>query len=274
MLSIALMIMLAGVRPPHPADVAGLFKADDYPQSAVEANEQGVTKVRASIALDGTPTGCRIVKSSRSASLDAATCQILMQRGRFMETAKLHHGKPFQIEWSVGWKMSQADPRPFDVDMDRVIYTLEDGRITGCRSEVAAWRPAYPAACDDFRNVADADIASLPKERAVPGRDYVLESMMIPGDHRWDNDLGKSEFNEVMGQDSVVLTINAEGMVVNCEKGENELRTAAEMTQWCEATRVERFAPLEAAADNRNPRKITRIGVAYFRPAEMPSTRQ
>lgn len=60
MLAFAMMIMLLGPQPPHPADVAGLFKADDYPQAAVEANEQGTTTVRTSVAADGTPTACRL----------------------------------------------------------------------------------------------------------------------------------------------------------------------------------------------------------------------
>ena len=274
MLLIALMIMLAGVQPPHLADMAGMFKADDYPQAAVDANEQGKATVRANVAPDGTPTGCRIVKSSRSASLDGATCQIVMQRGRFIETAKRHRGKSFQIEWSIGWKLADADPTPFDVDMDRTIYTLSDGKITGCRSEVVSWRAAYPEACDVYRKVADADIALIPDERVLPGREYVLESITVPGDHRWDNNLGKGDGDDLVYRASIVLTVEANGKVAACENGETQFRSAAEMKSWCEKLKAERFAPLEAGADRRNPRKLTRVAAAYFRTVEALSIRE
>ena len=270
----ALMIMLFGVQPPHPADRVGLFKAEDYPRAAAEANEQGVTKVRASVAPDGAPTGCQIVISSRSASLDGATCQIVMQRGRFIESAKLHRGKPLQIEWSVGWQLADADPTPFEVDMDRTIYTLSDGKITGCRSEVVSWRAAYPEACDVYRKVADADIALIPDERVLPGREYVFESITIPGDHRWDNNLGKGDGDDLVYRSSIVLTVEANGKVAACENGETQFRSAAEIKSWCERLKAERFAPLEAGADRRNPRKLTRVAAAYFRTVEALSIRE
>ena len=106
MVSIALILLPAGVGPPQQADMAGLFNEDDYPQAAAEANEQGETRVRTRVGADGMPTDCLVIKSSRSALLDSITCKIVLQRGRFIETAKLHEGKPFQIEMPVRWALA------------------------------------------------------------------------------------------------------------------------------------------------------------------------
>ncbi|WP_395000998.1 energy transducer TonB [Sphingomonas sp.] len=61
----------------------GLFSSEDYPNSALSANEQGTTAVQLTIGTDGRVSGCNITSSSGSSSLDNATCNILRRRARF-----------------------------------------------------------------------------------------------------------------------------------------------------------------------------------------------
>lgn len=63
--------------------LVGLFSSEDYPNSALSANQQGTTAVRLTIGADGRVAGCDITSSSGSSSLDSATCNILRRRARF-----------------------------------------------------------------------------------------------------------------------------------------------------------------------------------------------
>jgi len=63
--------------------LTGLFTAEDYPADAADRNEQGTTQVRLSIDAQGKVAGCAVTKSSGSASLDSATCRIIIARARF-----------------------------------------------------------------------------------------------------------------------------------------------------------------------------------------------
>lgn len=63
--------------------LVGLFSSEDYPNSALSANQQGTTAVRLTIGTDGRVAGCDITSSSGSSSLDSATCNILRRRARF-----------------------------------------------------------------------------------------------------------------------------------------------------------------------------------------------
>jgi protein TonB len=60
-----------------------LFTSDDYPVDALRRNEQGTVATRLRIDSNGRVSGCTIVASSGSRSLDDATCKILTERARF-----------------------------------------------------------------------------------------------------------------------------------------------------------------------------------------------
>lgn len=71
----------------QPAQARGnlnaLFSTDDYPASALRNEEQGTTGVRLTIGPDGRVADCSVTSSSGSASLDAATCNIIRRRARY-----------------------------------------------------------------------------------------------------------------------------------------------------------------------------------------------
>jgi periplasmic protein TonB len=71
--------------PPRSAtgDLQGLFRGDDYPQSAIRFDEQGSVTVRLTVGPNGRVSDCNVTSSSGSRALDSATCRILQSRARF-----------------------------------------------------------------------------------------------------------------------------------------------------------------------------------------------
>lgn len=64
-------------------DPATWFTTDDYPAEALRKDEQGLVVIRYRVALDGRVDQCTVVTPSASASLNAASCNILRERARF-----------------------------------------------------------------------------------------------------------------------------------------------------------------------------------------------
>lgn len=56
---------------------------NDYPQSAIRSEAEGVVKFRVSVGTNGRVTGCEVTGSSGTEALDQAACVKLMLRGRF-----------------------------------------------------------------------------------------------------------------------------------------------------------------------------------------------
>ena len=81
--------------PPRSAtgDLQGLFRSDDYPQSAIIAEEQGSVTVRITVGTNGRVANCSVTSPSGSSALDRATCRILQSRARFTP-ARDNHGNP------------------------------------------------------------------------------------------------------------------------------------------------------------------------------------
>ncbi|HEY5721435.1 MAG TPA: energy transducer TonB [Allosphingosinicella sp.] len=65
------------------ANLGSLISNDDYPASALRAEEEGVTGFRLSVGANGRVTNCTVTSSSGSSALDAATCRLLTSRARF-----------------------------------------------------------------------------------------------------------------------------------------------------------------------------------------------
>jgi TonB family protein len=93
------------------ANLASLFSDKDYPAEALRNEEEGIVAFRLAVGADGKPTQCSITATSGSASLDDATCRILMERARFTP-ARDAQGKPTTDEVSgrINWKMVEDAP--------------------------------------------------------------------------------------------------------------------------------------------------------------------
>jgi periplasmic protein TonB len=88
------------------ADMLPITNAD-YPTAALRAREQGRVHVFLHITDLGRVDRCTVTRSSGSASLDAASCRLLLERGRF-EPALDHASRPVAwhkamvVTWSLG----------------------------------------------------------------------------------------------------------------------------------------------------------------------------
>lgn len=88
----------AGAERSH-GKLASLFSADDYPVDAQMRGEQGTVGVRIQIDPEGKVSGCDVVQSSGSQSLDTTTCKILQERARF-SPARDENGTPVSDTYS------------------------------------------------------------------------------------------------------------------------------------------------------------------------------
>lgn len=94
-----------------PLTSPGTWFADiDYPADAVSARIEGTTVFRLEIDSAGIPQRCIIVTSSGSASLDNATCDILIARARF-KPPKDAKGKSLSDVYNgkINWRLPDED---------------------------------------------------------------------------------------------------------------------------------------------------------------------
>lgn len=139
-------------RRPRP-DIAmnDIQPADHYPAAAREAREEGVVRMTVDVDVAGRVTGCSITESSLSASLDAASCTLMRDKGKF-EPALDGAGKPAKGSAPVKftWLLPPAEAagdgaiatrpvRKFPMsDPGSMAMTLvvgADGMVSGCRFE-------------------------------------------------------------------------------------------------------------------------------------------
>jgi TonB family protein len=97
------------------ANLASYISDSDYPVEAIRAGEQGVVGFELEVGPDGRVADCRIVTSSNSASLDAATCRIMTSRARF-RPARDSSGDPTvdRVSARVRWELPADEPASAD----------------------------------------------------------------------------------------------------------------------------------------------------------------
>ncbi len=95
---------------------------EGYPERALKQGEHGTTIIDLTVSLDGKPTKCEVLRSSRSAELDAETCASSMQRAKFDPVSPEsigRNGRHSQL-W-VHWIMPRAQPTDADLPLVGVI---------------------------------------------------------------------------------------------------------------------------------------------------------
>jgi protein TonB len=90
------------------ANLGSYVNDDDYPASALAANQEGTTGFRLSVGPDGRVTDCSITSSSGSSALDQQTCRIMRSRARFTP-AHDQNGNPTSdsTSASITWKIRE-----------------------------------------------------------------------------------------------------------------------------------------------------------------------
>jgi TonB family protein len=93
--------------------LASLFSDDDYPASALRADETGTVAYELHVSPAGEVADCSITASSGSASLDSATCRLLQARARF-EPARDRRGRPVgdTVIGRIVWRLPEEDEAP------------------------------------------------------------------------------------------------------------------------------------------------------------------
>jgi protein TonB len=94
-------------------NLVSLFSDKDYPIEAVAAREQGVVGFTLDVGPNGRVTTCSVARSSGSAKLDDATCNLLRSRARF--TPALDAGGATvadKVAGRISWRLPPVPPAP------------------------------------------------------------------------------------------------------------------------------------------------------------------
>lgn len=84
------------------------FKANDYPEDALRQGLQGTVGVLAFVGIDGRVTGCKVIESSGSPSLDSQTCAVLERRARYKPATDANGAKlPAPIYSRTRWVLPE-----------------------------------------------------------------------------------------------------------------------------------------------------------------------
>ena len=71
------------VRAQAQANLASYIADNDYPEAALRRNEQGTVGFELDVSPQGRVVQCRVIQSSGSPLIDAATCRVMVLRARF-----------------------------------------------------------------------------------------------------------------------------------------------------------------------------------------------
>ncbi|QIK79497.1 TonB family protein [Sphingomonas piscis] len=88
-------------------NLQGLIRDTDYPESAIDRDEQGTVTVSLTVGPNGRVSGCSVAASSGSRTLDSTTCRILQSRARFTP-AQDSSGNPTSgtVSQRITWRLA------------------------------------------------------------------------------------------------------------------------------------------------------------------------
>jgi TonB family protein len=121
-------------QPPVIRHAQAIASWDDYPDDALRRKEYGVVSVLLQVSSIGRVTVCTITERSGSASLDAATCDLVKSHGHF-NPAKNASGAPITSEYRMSMSWGVGDHQP----STKIVLPLEVSAVPpGYRSPVQA----------------------------------------------------------------------------------------------------------------------------------------
>lgn len=195
-------------------DPAQWITTEDYPATALRANEAGITVTRFDISEAGRIENCSASQSSGSTALDAAACAALVERGRFTP-AKDNRGRP--VRSSMTRRVRWAIPAEETVEIGRLIFTRgANGRIASCSVENAGRSVELVESFCDALTVRDPGTAPVQSGALTIPMPPVTEAAAAPS-------IGR-----------LVFTRGGNGRISNCS-AQGGGRTAMLETSFCEA---------------------------------------
>lgn len=191
-----------------------------YPAAALRANEEGRVVFELAIDAGGTVTGCKVMTSSGSAVLDAATCDAARSKARFTP-ARDASGRALVSTWrrATRWALPQVVPIPIasfssiaKLDISAV------GTLNKCTAEAKGNVPVDTLGepCAAFGNGPAETYLKLKGELRAAHALVVNETTLV-----FDGDVGFPEQHRIGGRKVMSLArvrfdVNGDGQVFNC----------------------------------------------------------
>ena len=166
------------VAPKPRIELATLFGSDAYPPLAITLGEDGLVVAALTIDPLGAVTACRIVTSSDSTSLDAATCRIMTEHKTAFSPAYDAEGNAVAGSYTLKtrWILPEPPPSPLNSVGQRLTLLLSNKAvIKRCELRDMPGNVAVEAMtmCAGFREYVAAMIGGNP-ETSPPGDVEVL----------------------------------------------------------------------------------------------------
>lgn len=137
LLAMVQVVAAAEAPPPRPTPIApaSWMKAGDYPKADIAAGKEGVLAYELSVDSAGRPTGCRVIGSSGSKSLDRAACPLLRARARF-EPARNAGGETVASSYrgQLAWRLPRGPTAETTLTVLRADLA-PDGLLVRCELE-------------------------------------------------------------------------------------------------------------------------------------------
>lgn len=195
-------------KPKLRTDLTSVFSRDSYPEDAWDAGEEGAVTVALTVNATGAVSICIVLSSSRSASLDSATCRIAAQKLVF-EPARDEVGRAVEASFIMraNWEIP---PTPMTPSIDRVAIKLDQGHTVSCVNPDA---PSVPV--EDCGGYAPANILEQVFGKAFSDiRRLEVQTIYQPGTdilRRAPASGRRATLTEV------AFALNANGSVVGCQ---------------------------------------------------------
>ncbi len=135
------------------------FGPNDYPPEAMRASEEGAVRFALKVSANGAVTGCDIVESSGSSTLDTQTCALAMRRAKFepaVDDRGNHIASTFtqRTRWVIPHPANEAADTPFGpffgamnvVSAGAQVRVDATGKVVSCAFSSAANTTINP--CD------------------------------------------------------------------------------------------------------------------------------
>lgn len=187
------------------------YSPEDYPLEALAREAEGAVRFRLVIGKTGLVESCTILSSSNDEALDAATCAIARERGRF-EPARDRNGRAvFDIlATTVRWVLPEEEPEPFVPHHVAEILTVSPSGAT-CRMLVNG-EPVLERAvlCPG----AEEEVAALLPRPGSLSQRTIVTIVTIPGQRAFD-DRGAHYGSRVL-QAGADITVSPDGSISAC----------------------------------------------------------
>lgn len=260
-------IAVPAVRATPGQSLPTLFSSNDYPVAALRDGEMGTTAVVLAIAPDGRVSQCSIATSSGSASLDSATCSILVRRARFTP-ARDGDGNAAEDRFAsrIRWILPPRPPTPFADHRTALVFTTDAaGAVMACRVEGSTDSSGNDRLCAAMMPQARAIVSQAARTSVMADRELVLEQGFLIGGPESARHIGQRPGETLGMQFALVLEIDPAGAISYCgsdRDGDDRQRVTAA----CADTVKRKFVPADSATGDQSVRRGVRYWASYTRP--------